>query len=85
MIPRQDISLRKSLLWCLIIACGLITAYLGFISLVIIWIGFGHLNESGFWVPILTGFLSLLTIFYASTRIIKHILNKMEEQDVVNI
>jgi hypothetical protein len=85
MIPRQDISFRKLLLWCLIAACVLITAYLCFISLVFIWIGFGHINRSGFWLPILSGLLSLFLVLYASIRLIKHIFKRMQGDDVVNI
>ena len=85
MIPRQDISLRRFFLWCLIVACAIITVYLCFISIVFVWIGFEHTHKTGFWVPILSGLFSLCLVFYTAIRIIKHALKKMQEDDVVNI
>jgi hypothetical protein len=85
MIPRQDISFRKLLLWCLIAACVLISAYLCFISLFFIWIGVEHINRSGFWLPIILGLLFLFLVLYAAVRLIKHTLKKMQGDDVVHI
>ena len=50
MIPVEPVSFKKIWLWSLIIALGLIAAYIGFLSLVSIWIGIDHSHQAGFWI-----------------------------------
>ena len=85
MIRGEPVSFKKTLLWSLIIALGLISAYICFLSLVSIWIGLDHAHQAGFWVPVLVGTSFLMTIFYFFLRITRHILKSMAEEDVVNI
>jgi len=85
MITGEPVSLRKVWLWSLIIALGLISAYIAFLSLVSIWIGLDHTHQAGFWVPVLVGVSFLMTVFYFYLRIARHILKYMKEQDVVNV
>jgi hypothetical protein len=85
MISGEPLSFKKIWLWSLIIALGLIAAYIGFLSLVSIWIGLDHAHQAGFWVPVLVGTSFLMTIFYFFLRITRNILRHMKEEDVVNI
>lgn len=85
MISGEPLSFKKIWLWSLIIALGLIAAYIGFLSLVSIWIGLDHAHQAGFWVPVLVGTSFLMTIFYFFLRITRNILRYMKEEDVVNI
>ncbi|MBW1798346.1 MAG: hypothetical protein JRJ21_08090 [Deltaproteobacteria bacterium] len=85
MISGEPVSFKKIWLWSLILALGLISAYIGFLSLVSIWIGLDHAHQAGFWVPVLVGTSFLMTIFYFFLRITRHILKHMKEEDVVNI
>jgi hypothetical protein len=85
MISGEPVSLKKIWLWFLIIVLGLISAYIGFLSLVSVWIGLDHAHQAGFWVPVLVGTSFLMTIFYFFLRITRHILKYMKEEDVVNI
>jgi len=85
MISGEPVSFKKIWLWSLIIALGLISTYIGFLSLVSIWIGLDHAHQAGFWVPVLVGTSFLMTIFYFFLRITRQILKHMKEEDVVNI
>ena len=85
MIAREPVSFKKTWVWCIIIALGLISAYIGFVSLVSIWIGLDHTHQAGFWIPVLVGTSFLMTICCFFLRITRHILKHMKEEDVVNI
>ncbi|MBW2616001.1 MAG: hypothetical protein JRD02_07480 [Deltaproteobacteria bacterium] len=85
MISGEPVSFKKIWLWSLILALGLISAYIGFLSLVSIWIGLDRAHQAGFWVPVLVGTSFLMTIFYFFLRITRHILKHMKEEDVDNI
>ena len=85
MISGEPVSFKKIWLWSLIIALGLISTYIGFLSLVSIWIGLDHAHQAGFWVPVLVGTSFLMTICCFFLRITRHILKHMKEEDVVNI
>jgi hypothetical protein len=85
MISGEPVSFKKIWLWSLIIALGLISAYIGFLSLVSIWIGLDHAHQDGFWVPVLVGISFSMTIFYFFLRITRHILRYMKEEDMINL
>jgi len=85
MIIHRSISLKKIWLWCLIIACGLMSAYLAFISLVSVWIGLGHMHQAGFWVPIIFGITLLMIVSYICFQASRYILNHIKEENPVNI
>ncbi|MCK4782831.1 MAG: hypothetical protein KAV87_03700 [Desulfobacteraceae bacterium] len=85
MITQYSVPFKEICLWSLIIACGLIAAYLCFISLVSIWIGIGHIHQSGFWVPVLAGTSFLIAVFLAFLRIAKRILSHMKQKDALSL
>jgi hypothetical protein len=85
MITREPPSFKKMWLWCFIMVCAILTAYLGFISLVSVWVGIYHRQQPGFWVPILTGALLFILILLLFLRILRRILAHMKEEDVVHI
>jgi hypothetical protein len=76
---------KKIWLWCLIVLCGLLTAYLGFVSLVSVWVGLGHMHQAGFWVPVLAGTLSLMGIFWLYFRLARYLFRHMREENIVNL
>ncbi len=80
MIPTQFILFRKIWLWGLITACGLVAACIAFVSIVSIWVGIEHPLQSGFWVPILTGTLSLTITAWLFLVVAKSILRQIEEE-----
>jgi hypothetical protein len=85
MKPRQPIPLKRIGLHCVLISCCLLAVYLSFISLISVWVGLGYTSQSGFWVPILAGGISLILVLWALLRIVRHLLIQMKEHDVVNI
>jgi len=78
-------SFKKTWRWCILCVSIIIASYLGFVSLVFVWIGFTHANQSGFWVPILAGTVSLSGIMWLFFRIARRILGQMKEKGFLNI
>ena len=68
-------------LWILILLSGIIAAYLGLIALLTIGVGFGHMNQQGFWVPILTGIVSFTLVYFLFQKVLKGFIRliKMKE------
>jgi len=85
MNSREPISFRLIWLWCLIFISGLVTAYMGFIALVSVWVGLGHLDQPGCWVPILVGLLFFIALCSFFLRTLKRLLGRLRNQAIVNI
>jgi hypothetical protein len=85
MISRDPVSIKRISLWCLIIASGLMTAYLAFVSIVSVWVGVDNMHQTGFWVPVLIGISFLLIVMNIFLRITRHLLKHIKEEDVINI
>ena len=83
MIGKEPVSLKKICLWCLIVIFGIVAACLVFISAVSVWAGFVHMQQTGFWVPILGGALLLVLVVFLFARATKRILSYMKEEDVL--
>jgi hypothetical protein len=43
------------------------------------------MDKAGFWVPILVGGAFLIVLFHVSSRVIKHMIKQMKEEDVLSI
>ena len=72
-------------LLCLVVICGVIGAYLAFVSIVIVWVGVTHSTQSGSWVPVLVGSVCLSTIFFVFLIVVKYACRNVKEEDIVNI
>lgn len=83
MIEKEPVSIKKICLWCLIVILGVVAACLVFISAVSVWAGFVHMRQTGFWVPIFGGVLSLVLALFLFAWAIKRILLYMKEEDVL--
>lgn len=81
----QYMSLRNILLICLIFLFIVIGIYFYFISLTSIWIGFVHMHNDGFWVPILAGGFSFIVVFWFFFRIIRRLLSKIRPKRALEI
>lgn len=77
--------LKNTWFCCLIVICGVIGAYLTFISVVFVWVGLTHSTQSGSWVPVLVGSVCLTMIFIVFLIIVKYACRNMKEEDIVNI
>lgn len=85
MIHHQPFPFKNLGLWSLLILCGLLSAYLLFIAIVCIWVGFHHLLQNGFWMPILAGCLIMIGILWLFLRLSRFILNGMKEKEIINL
>lgn len=85
MIYHQPFPYRNLGFWSLLILCGLLSAYLLFIAIVCIWVGFHHLPQNGFWMPILAGCLIMIGILWLFLRLSRFILNGMKEKEIINL
>jgi len=83
MILRTSVPFKYIFLWCLITACGVVTAYLCFVSLVSIWIGIAHSHLSGWWAPVLTGTAFLIVVLLAFLRTSKNISAHLKQKDAL--
>lgn len=85
MIPREPISYKRVSLWSLLVVCGLFTVYIVFISLVSVWVGFDHVDQNGFWVPIVVGLLLLAGVTAIFVRIARGIRKLMRDEDLIRL
>jgi len=76
MIHQKSTSLKTFFLWCFILIFSLIAAYLSLISLFSVWVGFEHIQQFAFWVPILAGAISIAAIFCIFVSSIKYFLKQ---------
>ena len=85
MISREPLPFKNLGLWALFLLSALLSAYILFASVLSIWVGLSHLHQDGFWMPILTGILTMILVLWPFRRLSKLILNSMKEKDTVNI
>jgi hypothetical protein len=85
MISREPLPLKNLGLWSLFLLSALFATYILFASAVSIWVGLSHLNQDGFWMPILAGILTMILVLWPFRRLSKLILNSMKEKDTINI
>ncbi len=85
MISREPFPLKNLGLWSLFFLSALLATYIIFASVVSIWVGLSHLNQDGFWMPILAGILTMILVVWPFRRLSKLILNSMKEKDTINI
>ena len=85
MNSNEQISIRLIWLWCLVFVSALVTVYLGFIAFVSVWVGLGHLDQPGCWVPIVVGLLLFIALCSFFICTLKRLLGRLKGQAVVNI
>ena len=85
MIQDDPLPLKAICVWCVVIATGLITAYIGFVSLVSVWVGFAHIGRSGSWVPISAGTVAFVTASWVFFRAAKAILSRLNDEEVFDL
>ena len=74
MIQEDPLPFKTVFAWCFIILSGLIAAYIAFLSLISVWVGFTHIYRAGSWVPILVGIVLLALVSWLYFRLSRTIL-----------
>jgi hypothetical protein len=77
-------SLRNTILKSLIVLFGIIIAYIIFIGLISINVGFTHLQQGGFWVPILAGFISIGVCLWLFISFWRVVIDRMKDKDIID-
>jgi len=75
--------LRNITLKFLIVGLGCIIAYIIFIALISINVGFTHLQQDGFWVPILAGVISIAGCLWLFLSFSRFVINRMKDKDII--
>lgn len=73
-MPRNKTILRRVLVQCFYSAVMLAIAYVAFVSVICVLVGFQHLHQSGFWAPIFTGGAALFILSMLLLRTIRGML-----------
>jgi len=85
LIYQEPFPLKNFSLWSLLIVLGLIIGYIILIALISINVGLNHLQQDGFWVPILAGVISIVGCLWLFLYFLKFIISRMKEKDIINI
>ena len=82
----EVVALFKAVaVWSFIIVAGLVTACIGFVSVVSIWTGFTHVGQSGSWVPILAGIVIFLIALWVYLRAAKALYSQLKSQELYDL
>jgi hypothetical protein len=84
MIHDEPFPFKQVSLWFLLVLCGLIAAFLLFISLISVWVGLTSLHQDGFWMPLLVGVMGTGLTLWLFIIFARFMLGKMEEKDIIN-
>ena len=84
MIHSEPFPFKHLSLWFLLIFSGLIAAFLLFIALISVWVSFTHLQQDGFWMPLLVGILGMGTTLWLFFIFARFIFGRMKEKDLIN-
>ena len=76
--------LRNIVFKSLIVVLGIAIAYIIFIALISINVGFTHLQQDGFWVPILAGLISIVLCLWLFIGITRSVINRMKDRDIID-
>ena len=68
----------------LIVVMGLVIAYIIFIALISINVGFTHVQQDGFWVPILAGLIFIVLCLWLFIGITRSVINRMKDRDIID-
>lgn len=85
MISHEPLPLKNLGLWSIFLLLALLTAYIIFAAIVSIWVGLSHVQQDGFWMPIVAGILCMVLVLWPFLRLCRLILNSMKEKDTINI
>ena len=72
-------------LYFLLLLGGLFSACVSFLGATSIWVGLGHAQQDGFWMPILVGSLCIIATSLLFARLAKFVRNQMKTRDIIEL
>ncbi|MFH1489183.1 MAG: hypothetical protein ABII06_09775, partial [Pseudomonadota bacterium] len=69
MIDPQRSPMKNAALWFVIACFGIVTAYLFFVGIISVWVGFFHFDQDGSGIPILGGMILMFLILWFFFRL----------------
>ena len=84
MIHDEPFPFKQISLWFLLIFSGLIAAFFLFIAVISVWVSLTHLQQDGFWMPLLVGIFGMCATFWLFFIFAKFILRRMKQKDLIN-
>ncbi|MBW2027538.1 MAG: hypothetical protein JRH06_01665 [Deltaproteobacteria bacterium] len=85
MIETDPLPLKSLALWITIICSAIVSAYIIFVSAASIWVGVSHLSEEGAWAPILAGSLAIFLTSLLSFVLVRYLLRKIKQKDIIDL
>jgi len=64
MISNEPLPLKNLGLWSLFFLAAFLAAYIIFAAMVSVWVGLTHVQQEGFWMPLLTGILVMIVVLW---------------------
>lgn len=83
MTNNDSLSYKNTGLWVFLVICGLICAFVIFLGIGSLWFGVKNTAHDGFWMPILTGTLSIILVLWLFSRLFISITSSMKEKDII--
>lgn len=84
MTSGEPMPLKNISLCILLIGIGILLAVVSMIALISIQVGLNHIQQDGFWVPVLAGTLCVIGCLWLFLSISRTILDKMKEKDIIH-
>jgi hypothetical protein len=85
MIDHKPFPMKNTARWFVISCCGIVTACVFFIGIISVWVGLTHLDQDGFWIPILGGAILMFLLLWFFFRLTRYIFNKMKEKKTIYV
>lgn len=85
MIYREQSPLKNIILCFLLMGLGIVVGYVVFIALISISVGLNHLQQDGFWIPILAGTFSIICCLCIFILYLKFFISRIGEKEGINI
>ena len=81
MIKKNTFQAKKVFLWCIVIVGSLITVCLSVVCIISVRIGFTHMHQSSFWVPIMAGMAVFGAILWLYLRLMRAALGSLQDEE----
>ena len=77
--------MKNPFLWVLLVFSALVAAYLVFLGVISISVGFQYTEEEGSWMPVLAGSLCILVVLWVFFRVARSLVRALKKTDSLNV